>query len=158
MSSDPTLTMDVETALVGWQRERNCDDITHVKGAGEHLAAALRTEQSARQAEKAERLVDHEKGAAFHARAIVAEGERHDLQQRIDALMECPQAIHGSFTRTPNGKCPWCEWEDLQQRIDAALKLKHGPFGPWDDDLVDWASVVTALTASTESKEPEHEQ
>jgi hypothetical protein len=45
----------------------------------------------------------------------------------------------------------------LQQRIDAALKLKHGPFGPWDDDLVDWASVVTTLTASTESKEPCHD-
>jgi hypothetical protein len=121
--------MDVETALVGWQRERNCDDITHVKGAGERLAAALRAEQSARQAEKAERLVDHEKGAAFHARAIVAEGERHDLQQRIDALMECPQAIHGSFTRTPNGKCPWCEWEDLQQRIDATKDTyRHDPY------------------------------
>jgi hypothetical protein len=45
----------------------------------------------------------------------------------------------------------------LQQRIDAALKLKHGPFGPWDDDLVDWASVVTALTAPIESKEPCHD-
>jgi len=49
------------------------------------------------------------------------------------------------------------ENDALQQRIDAALKLKHGPFGPWDDDLVDWASVVTALTAPTESKEPDHE-
>jgi hypothetical protein len=148
--------MDVETALVGWQRERNCDDITHVKGAGERLAAALRAEQSARQAEKAERLVDHEKGAAFHARAIVAEGERHDLQQRIDALMECPQAIHGSFTRTPNGKCPWCEWEDLQQRIDAmTAQMRAIADGDGPDFVREFAR--NALAAPTESKELDHE-
>lgn len=50
-------------------------------------------------------------------------------QSARQALMECPQAIHGSFTRTPNGKCPWCEWEDLQQRIDATKDTyRHDPY------------------------------
>lgn len=95
--------------------------------------------------------------------------ERDALQQRIDTLMECPQAIHGSFTRTPNGKCPWCEWEDLQQRIDAALRIRDRREAvPIEEPVRRHAYLKgyeiavhefrAALTAPTESKEPDHEQ
>ena len=27
---------------------------------------------------------------------------------------ECPQGIHGWRQATPNGLCPWCEWERVE--------------------------------------------
>lgn len=37
-------------------------------------------------------------------------------------LLHCPQAIHGQFQRTPNEKCPWCEWENLMMAQAATVE------------------------------------
>jgi hypothetical protein len=42
-----------------------------------------------------------------------------------DAHEECPQGIHGWRQQTPNGLCPWCEWEDaVQARAEVVARVE----------------------------------
>ena len=41
------------------------------------------------------------------------------------------------------------EVAELKAKIAAELALSHGPFGPWDDDLVSWDDLVKVLGSAS---------
>lgn len=56
---------------------------------------------------------------------------------------ECPQGVHGWRQRTPNGLCPWCEWENLlppqPDLLDAPEPDRSSPCTDENGDPSSWS-------------------